>query len=132
MAEAYHRADVFPDEDVVVGSPFADALDAFKELDDVTPSPGSRAVGEERAWGRRLAKRSVVEGQYDEKSFVVKQNGREGFIDFEQRSREAVDRQPSSSPRWPPTPAAPSSFTVDRDGGGLRPLLGSSPTGRRA
>src|SRR4029078_6144735 len=54
MAEAYHRALMaFPDEDVFVGSRFVapDALDAFKELDDVTPSPGSRAVGGERAWG---------------------------------------------------------------------------------
>ena len=94
MTEAYHRALMaFPDEDVVVGSRFvsADALDAFKELDDVTPSPGSRAVGEERAWGRRLAKRFEVEGQYDEKSFVVKADGREGFIDFESSRPEAID-----------------------------------------
>ncbi|MEM1335237.1 MAG: hypothetical protein AAGG08_17440, partial [Actinomycetota bacterium] len=48
MAEAYHRALMaFPDEDVVVGARFvnADALDAFKELDDRTPAPGERAVG---------------------------------------------------------------------------------------
>jgi hypothetical protein len=48
-------------------------------------------VGEERAWGRRLAKRFEVEGQYDEKSFVVKKDGREGFIDFESSKPEAVD-----------------------------------------
>jgi hypothetical protein len=94
MAEAYHRALMaFPDEDVVVGSRFvlADALDAFKELDDVTPSPGSRAVGEERAWGRRLAKRFGVESEYDEKSFVVGKDGRDGFIDYESTKPEAVD-----------------------------------------
>jgi len=94
MAEAYHRALMaFPDEDVVVGSRFvlADALDAFKELDDVTPSPGSRAVGEERAWGRRLAKRFGVEGEYDEKSFVVGKDGRDGFIDYESAKPEAVE-----------------------------------------
>jgi len=94
MAEAYHRALMaFPDEDVVVGSRFvlADALDAFKELDDVTPSPGSRAVGEERAWGRRLAKRFGVESEYDEKSFVVGKDGRDGFIDYESAKPEAVD-----------------------------------------
>jgi hypothetical protein len=94
MAEAYHRALMaFPDEDVVVGSRFvlADALDAFKELDDVTPSPGSRAVGEERAWGRRLAKRFGVEGQYDEKSFVVGKDGQDGFIDYESAKPEAID-----------------------------------------
>ena len=94
MAEAYHRALMaFPDEDVVVGSRFvtADAVEAFKELDDVTPSPGVRAVGEERAWGRRLAKRFDVEGAYDEKSFVVRSGGQEGFIDHETSKPEAVD-----------------------------------------
>ncbi len=94
MGEAYHRALMaFPDEDVVIGSRFvsADALDAFKELDDVTPSPGSRAVGEERAWGRRLAKRFDVDGQYDEKSFVVRKDGQEGFIDYVSAKPEAVD-----------------------------------------
>jgi hypothetical protein len=94
MGEAYHRALMaFPDEDVVVGSRFVrpDALDAFKELDDVTPSPGVRAVGEERAWGRRLAKRFEVEGQYDEKTFVVRSGGQEGYIDFVSTKPEAVD-----------------------------------------
>jgi hypothetical protein len=94
MAEAYHRALMaFPDEDVVVGARFvsADALDAFKELDDVTPSPGVRAVGEERAWGRRLAKRFDVEGSYDEKSFTVKSDGQEGFIDHESAKPESID-----------------------------------------
>jgi hypothetical protein len=83
----------FPDEDVVMGSRFVspDALDAFKELDDVTPSPGVRAVGEERAWGRRLAKRFDVESAYDEKSFVVRSGGQEGFIDFESAKPESVD-----------------------------------------
>jgi hypothetical protein len=94
MAEAYHRALMaFPDEDVVVGSRFVapDALDAFKELDDVTPSPGVRAVGEERAWGRRLAKRFDVESAYDEKSFVVRTGGQEGFIDHESAKPDAID-----------------------------------------
>ena len=50
-----------------------------------------RAVGEERAWGRRLAKRFDVEGSYDEKSFVVRSGGQEGFIDHESRKPEAVD-----------------------------------------
>jgi hypothetical protein len=67
MKEAFHRALMaFPDEDVVVGGRFAapDALIALKQLDDVIPSPGSRAVGEERAWGRRLAKRFGVDAAY--------------------------------------------------------------------
>ncbi len=94
MAEAYHRALMaFPDEDVVVGTRFVapDGLEAFKELAEVTPSPGVRAVGEERAWGRRLAKRFDVEGSYDEKSFVVRSGGQEGYIDHESSKPEAID-----------------------------------------
>lgn len=86
MSEAYHRALMaFPDEDVVVGSRFADAggLDAFRNLSELIPRPGHRAVGEERAWGRRLAKRFGVESHYDEKSFVVAKAGRTGFLDHE-------------------------------------------------
>jgi hypothetical protein len=94
MGEAYHRALMaFPDEDVVVGGRFISpgAVNAFKELDDVTPRPGARAVGEERAWGRRLAKRFDVEVAYDEKSFVVRRNGQDGFLDHEVLKPEAVD-----------------------------------------
>lgn len=86
MSEAYHRALMaFPDEDVVVGSRFADAggLDAFRNLSELIPRPDHRAVGEERAWGRRLAKRFGVESNYDEKSFVVAKAGRSGFLDHE-------------------------------------------------
>ena len=93
MGEAYHRALMaFPDEDVVVGARFVSpgAIEAFKELDDVTPSPGVRAVGEERAWGRRLAKRFDVEGNYDEKTFTVRANGQDGYIDHEVLKPEAV------------------------------------------
>ncbi|MGI9031492.1 MAG: hypothetical protein ACR2HP_16160 [Ilumatobacteraceae bacterium] len=94
MGEAYHRALMaFPDEDVVVGGRFVTpgAVGAFKDLDDVTPSPGVRAVGEERAWGRRLAKRFAVEGDYDEKTFIVRRNGQDGFLDHEVLKPEAVD-----------------------------------------
>ena len=93
MKEAYHRALMaFPDEDVVVGSRFASpgALDAFKELDDVTPRPGTRAVGEERAWGRRLAKRFDVEASYDEMTFVCTTKGPKGFLDHEHAKPESV------------------------------------------
>ncbi len=84
MSEAYHRALMaFPDEDVVIGSRFvsADGLEAFKFLTELIPRPGHRAVGEERAWGRRLAKRFGVDATYDEKTFIVKEKGRSGFID---------------------------------------------------
>jgi hypothetical protein len=94
MGEAYHRALMaFPDEDVVVGSRFvaADGLEAFKHLDDLIPRPGHRAVGEERAWGRRLAKRFGVDSSYDEQSFVAKSNGQSGFIDYESPKPDKLD-----------------------------------------
>ena len=93
MGEAYHRALMaFPDEDVVVGSRFVSAhgLDAFKALSEVIPRPGHRAVGEERAWGRRLAKRFGVDSQYDEKTFVVKTNGQSGYLDFESLKADRI------------------------------------------
>jgi hypothetical protein len=86
MAEAYHRALMaFPDEDVVVGSRFVTpgALEAFKSLTELIPRPGHRAVGEERAWGKRLARRFGVEANYDEKTFIVSKKGRSGFLDHE-------------------------------------------------
>jgi hypothetical protein len=93
MGEAYHRALMaFPDEDVVVGSRFvsADGLDAFKALADVIPRPGHRAVGEERAWGRRLAKRFGVDSQYDEKTFIVKANAQSGYLDYESLKADKI------------------------------------------
>ncbi len=74
MAEAYHRALMaFPDEDVLVGTRFVSpsGFEAFKALSDLVPRPGHKAVGEERAWGRRLAKRFAVDGTYDEQTFRV-------------------------------------------------------------
>lgn len=93
MGEAYHRALMaFPDEDVVVGSRFVapDGMDAFKSLTEIIPRNGHRAVGEERAWGRRLAKRFGVESNYDEKTFVVKTAGHSGFIDYESSKPEKI------------------------------------------
>jgi hypothetical protein len=93
IGECYHRALMaFPDEDVVFGSRFVkpDAIEAFKDLDDLTPSPGQRAVGEERAWGRRLAKRFEVDHKYDEKTFTVASGGQSGFLDFETAKPEKI------------------------------------------
>lgn len=78
MGEAYHRALMaFPDEDVLVASRLASAsgFEAFRSLSDIIPRPGHRAVGEERAWGRRLAKRFQIDGTYDERTFRVKGTG---------------------------------------------------------
>ena len=93
MKEAFHRALMaFPDEDVVVGGRFAlpDALQALKEVDDVIPAPGSRAVGEERAWGRRLAKRFGVDGSYVAEQFMSTKNPSGGFVDFESAKPEKI------------------------------------------
>jgi hypothetical protein len=94
MGEAYHRALMaFPDEDVVVGCRFinADARVAFKDLDGVTPSPGEEAVGEERAWGRRLAKRFGVDKKYDAKSFISTAGAQDGYLDFEASDPDKLD-----------------------------------------
>lgn len=93
MGEAYHRALMaFPDEDVVVGSRFAsaDAVEAFKSLTDIIPRTGHRAVGEERAWGKRLARRFGVDAKYDEKTFVVASDGQSGFLDYESSKPEKI------------------------------------------
>lgn len=93
MSEAFHRALMaFPDEDVVVGSRFVapDGLEAFKQLTELIPRPGHRAVGEERAWGRRLARRFGVDAFYDEKTFVVTKKGRSGFLDHESTKTDKV------------------------------------------
>ena len=85
----------FPDEDVLVGTRFAtvSGYEAFKSLDDIVPRPDYLATGEERAWGRRLAKRFGIEtARYDERSFVVR--GDEGFpevLDHESHKPEKVE-----------------------------------------
>ena len=67
----------FPDEDVLVGTRLLDAagFQAFKGLEEVVPRPGHKATGEERAWGRRLAKRFGGEGRLDDRTFVLKGDG---------------------------------------------------------
>jgi len=94
MGEAYHRALMaFPDEDVVIGTRLVipDGFEGFKQVGEIIPRPGHRAVGEERAWGRRLAKRFGVDGTYDEQSFVVKSNGQSGFLDHESLKPEKIN-----------------------------------------
>ena len=65
----------FPDEDVLVGTRFAtiSGYEAFRTLNDIVPRPDYVATGEERAWGRRLAKRFGIDAsRYDERSFIVR------------------------------------------------------------
>ncbi len=86
MTEAFHRALMaFPDEDVVIGARFVTAagLEAFGPVTSIIPRPKYNAVGEERAWGRRLARRYAIEPQYDPATFIAKANAQSGFIDYE-------------------------------------------------
>lgn len=65
----------FPDEDVLVGARLAtpSGFEAFRVLTDIVPRPGYVATGEERAWGRRLAKRYGIDSSaYDEHRFVAR------------------------------------------------------------
>jgi hypothetical protein len=75
VADNFRRALMaFPDEDVLLGTRFCDAsgFEAYRALSDIVPRPGYRASGEERAWGRRLAKRFGIESDaYDDKTFVI-------------------------------------------------------------
>jgi hypothetical protein len=79
LTDQFRRAVLaFPDEDVVVGARFVDAggYEAYKSLEDIVPRPGHKASGEERAWGRRLAKRFGIEnGAYDDRTFVANGDG---------------------------------------------------------
>jgi len=73
MADQYRRAVLaFPDEDVLVGIRFVDAggYEAFKNLEDIVPRPDHKPSGEERAWGRRLAKRFGLD-TYDDRAFIA-------------------------------------------------------------
>ena len=84
----------FPDEDVLIGTRFADAgaFAAFKGLEDICPRPEHKPSGEERAWSRRLAKRFGAEGRIDDRSFVVTGDGAPcGVFDFSPAKPEVVD-----------------------------------------
>jgi hypothetical protein len=95
MADQFRRAVMaFPDEDVLVGTRFVDpaGFEAFKTMHDVVPRPNHKANGEERAWGRRLAKRFAVEGTYDEHAFrVTGEGGVARALDHELVKPETVD-----------------------------------------
>jgi hypothetical protein len=68
----------FPDEDVLYGTRFTTpgGFEAFRNLNDVVPRPDHKASGEERAWGRRLAKRFGVDtSSYDDRTFKATGNG---------------------------------------------------------
>jgi len=70
--ELYRRAAIsFPDEDVLVAGRIANPAlyRLFGGLQEPCPRPGYRASGEDRAWGRRLAKRFGCDDRYDDRAF---------------------------------------------------------------
>lgn len=72
VAELYRRAAIsFPDEDVLVAGRVAQpsAYSLLTVLTDVCPRPRYTPNGEERAWGRRLARRFGCDSRYDDRSF---------------------------------------------------------------
>jgi hypothetical protein len=68
----------FPDEDVLVATRLAHpaAYALLTSYTNVVPRHAYTPSGEERAWGRRLAKRFGNEGQFDDRTFRIKVPGR--------------------------------------------------------
>lgn len=97
MGDQFRRALLaFPDEDVLVGTRLfrPDGYRAFAGLTDVVPSPGHKATGEERAWGRRLAKRFGADHRLDDRTFVLAGDGSvAGGLDH-------VAAKPKEGPEW--------------------------------
>ncbi len=98
VADNFRRALMaFPDEDVLLGTRLcnAGAFEAYKALTGIVPRPGYKASGEERAWGRRLAKRFGIEsGAYQDKSFSIVGDGNlPHVLDHESAKPEKIDRE---------------------------------------
>jgi len=97
MSDNFRRALMaFPDEDVLVGTRMnrPDGFEAFKALVDINPRPDHKASGEERAWGRRLAKRFGVDAGYDDKAFVARGDGSYPLVfDHESLKPEKIDAE---------------------------------------
>src|SRR4051794_41138976 len=56
-----------------------------------SPPPGHKATGEERAWGRRLAKRFGCEGRIDDRTFILSGDGNcSPGLDFESAKANGI------------------------------------------
>lgn len=86
ISDQYRKAVLaFPDEDVLIGCRLVSAhgYELLDNLVDIVPRPDYKPTGEERAWGRRLAKRFGAEHRLDDRSFILAGNGDiSGYIDF--------------------------------------------------
>jgi hypothetical protein len=90
----------FPDEDVLIGTQINDAgvFEAFRSLSDIIPRPGHKASGEERAWGRRLAKRyGIGASVYEDRAFTARGDGSQApVLDHESSKPEKTDPEVSA------------------------------------
>jgi hypothetical protein len=78
-AELSRRAAIsFPDEDVLVATRLAQApvYVLLSTYANIVPRAGYVPSGEDRAWGRRLAKRFGCDAGYDDRTFRVEGKGR--------------------------------------------------------
>ena len=78
-SELSRRAAIsFPDEDVLVATRLAhpSTYALLNDFANLVPRPGYTPTGEERAWGRRLAKRFGLDPYYDDREFRVAVKGR--------------------------------------------------------
>lgn len=78
-AELSRRAGIsFPDEDVLVSGRIAQpaGYTLLGAYSSVCPRPGYTPTGEDRAWGRRLAKRFGCAAHFDDRTFQVAVGGR--------------------------------------------------------
>lgn len=78
LGDQFRRALLaFPDEDVLLGARLGEsgAFRAFAGLSEIVPRPDHKPTGEERAWGRRLAKRFGADGRIDDRRFVISGTG---------------------------------------------------------
>lgn len=96
MSEHLRRALMaFPDEDVLIGTQFNDpaGFEAFKTLSGIRPHPTERINGEERAWGRRLAKRfQISTANYEDRAFIARGDGSQSrVLDHESSKPEKTD-----------------------------------------
>ncbi len=68
----------FPDEDVLVATRLSQprCYTLLASYANLVPRPGYVANGEDRAWGRRLAKRFGLEPHFDDREFTVAVKGR--------------------------------------------------------
>lgn len=83
VGEFYRRAAIsFPDEDVLVAGRIAHApvYSMLAALTDVVPRPKHTPSGEDRAWGRRLARRFGCDAEYDDRAFRTRAHGASAAI----------------------------------------------------